>query len=167
MQAKSLIAGIFLVSCLLLFWSRAILIPSLFLAASALGFAVWQGAVLVREKDIQRVIEPRRLLPFLASLLFLALTTMVWIAVLGGLGHGGRASATVPLKWLLAFLGPFVIPTAVVLFVRYYRIASPDRRKSARWYASAATLAVGFLVLATIAEMAGWPPILYAADRPA
>ena len=163
MRAKSLIAGIFLVSCVLLLWFRAILIPALFLAAGALGFAVWQGAALVREKGIQRVIEVRRLWPFFASVLFLTLTTMVWIAVLGGLGHGGRASATVPLKWLLAFLGLFVIPTAVVLFVRYYRIASPDRRRSARWYASAATLAVGFLALATVAEMAGWPPILYAA----
>lgn len=159
---NAIFIGMTLAACVLLLLLRSLFIPALFLAAAALCVAVWQGAVLVRQKDIHRVFEARRLAPFLASLLFLTLVVMAWITVEGGLGHGGRAAATVPLKQLLAFLGVFVIPASVVLFIRYYRIVSSDQRKAARRYASAAALALTVIFLTIIAQIAGWPPILYA-----
>jgi ankyrin repeat protein len=137
-------------------------IPALFLAAAALYVAVWQGTALARQEGIRRVIDVRRLAPLLASLLLLTLAIMAWTAVVAGLGHGGRASATVPHKWFVTFLGIFVIPVSLVLFIRSYRIIPAEQRRAALWRAGATALALAVLVLTVIADMAGWPPILYA-----
>jgi len=160
---RAIIAAVVLVSCLLLLGFRSLFIPAIFLGAAALCLAMWQGAKLAFQKDIQRVFDVRRMALFLAALLFAALVAMLWIVILGGLGHGGRASYTVPLKLRLAFLGIVVVPASTVLLIRYYRIASPDRRRAARWHAVAVALALACLFLITIAQLAGFPPIMYAA----
>ena len=106
---NAVITGIFLASCLLfLLLLRSLFIPALILSSAALGYVIWRGIQLARQKDLQRVFEVRRLATFLASLLFLTLVVAAWITIEGGLGHGGRAAMTVPLKQLAALLGVLV-----------------------------------------------------------
>jgi hypothetical protein len=61
---NAVITGIFLASCLLfLLLLRSLFIPALILSSAALGYVIWRGIQLMRQKDIQRVFKVRRLAP--------------------------------------------------------------------------------------------------------